>query len=186
MTHSLDFAGVSEKLFLLQQLVLASRPYCRISNVCQGSYPYGDDDWRAYTAKIKPVVCSYLIEIAAKVRILQDSSRQFVRPSVFVRANKYALQDIPLGKVHAGAFELSVREACNKIIHATRVELHWVTRNSKSHARYTHWTGDVHLYGEHRNDPWHLELNVHAWTFAVDTYIEEILSSEDSQALDFG
>jgi hypothetical protein len=183
MTHSLDFAGVDEKLFLLQQLILASQPYCRISNICQGSYPYGDDDWNDYNHKIKPVVCGYLIEIAAKVRILEDTSRPHARPSTFVRANRYATEDIPLGTIHRGNFDLTVREACNKIIHATRVELDWITRNSKSSDRYTHWTGKVHLHGERGKDSWHLELDVHGWTVAVDTYIEEIICSEDTQAL---
>src|SRR5690606_23832789 len=141
MTHSLDFAGVNEKLFLLQQLILASQPYCRISNICQDSHPYGHDDWNDYNNKIKPVVCGYLIELAAKVRILEDSSSRYVRPSAFVRANKYATDQIPLGKVHVGRFELTVRETCNTIIHATRVELGWITRNNKSQDRYSYWTG---------------------------------------------
>lgn len=34
--------------------------------------------------------------------------------------------------------------------------------------------------------PWHLELDVYAWTFAVDIYIDHVLSSEDAQALDVG
>lgn len=153
MTHSFGFEGVSEKLFLLQQLQAASRDYCRNSGICQGSYPYGHDDWNDYEHKIKPIVSGYMIEIAAKVRILQDSMSGQIRPLIFERADKYALEDIPLGKVHSGNFKLGIRESCNKIIHATRVELHWVTRNRKTQSAYTHWSGAVNLYGEKASRP---------------------------------
>ena len=186
MTHSLDFAGVAEKLFLLQQLCLASQPYCRHNGICKDSQPYGHDNWNDYSHKIRRTVSGYLIEIAAKIRVLQDSSAGVIRPSVFSRADDYAFEEIPVGVVHAGSFKLSVRETCNKIIHATRAELEWKTRNTRTIDRYTHWTGKINLLGERGAEQWHLELDVYAWTFAVDIYIDHVLSSEDGQALDFG
>lgn len=177
MTHSFGFEGVSEKLFVLQQLQAASRVYCRNAGICRDSYPYGHDDWCDYEHKIKRIVSGYMIEIAAKVRIFQDSMSSQIHPLIFERADKYALEDVPLGKVHSGTFKLSVREACNKIIHATRVELHYVTRNHKTQSAYTHWSGAVNLFGEKANKPWHLELDATAWCVSIDTYLDHILSS---------
>jgi hypothetical protein len=177
MTHSFDFSGVSEKLFVLQQLQAASREYCRSTGLCQNSYPYGHDDWNDYAHRIMPIVSGYMIEIAAKVRILQDSMSDQIRPSVFARADTYALEDIPVGKVHSGGFKLSVRESCNKIIHATRVELEWVTRNRKAQNAYTYWSGAVNLFGEKAGEPWHLELEVSAWCLSVDIYLDHVLSA---------
>lgn len=139
MAHSLDFAEAAEKLFVLQQLCLASQPHCRHNGICKESHPYGDDNWNDYNHKIKQTVCGYLIEVAAKIRVLQDSSAATIHRSVINRANQYALEDIPVGTVRAGGFNLTIRESCNKIIHATRVELGWKTRNSKTRDPYTHW-----------------------------------------------
>ncbi|QKT03010.1 hypothetical protein HUS23_03900 [Ectothiorhodospiraceae bacterium 2226] len=183
MSHSFHFSGVSEKLFILQQLQAASREYCRNEGICQGSHPYGHDDWNDYEHRIKPIVSGYMIEIAAKVRILQDSMSGQIRPSVFERADKYALEDTSLGKVHSGDFKLNVRESCNKIIHAKRVELDWVTRNSKRQSAYTHWSGAVDLFGERGNKRWHLELDVTGWCVAVDTYLDHVLSSAASDGI---
>ncbi|MCC8668701.1 hypothetical protein LN461_04885 [Xanthomonas arboricola] len=177
MTHSFDFAGSSEKLFVLQQLHAASRDYCRSAGICLDSHPYGHDDWNDYAQQIKPIVSGYMIEIAAKVRIFQDSMLGQIHPSVFQRADKYSLEDIPLGKVHLGNFKLSVRESCNKIIHATRVELGWVTRNRKTRNAYTYWSGAVNLFGEKASKPWHLELDATAWCVSIDIYLDHVLSS---------
>lgn len=177
MTHSFDFHGVGEKLFLIEQLRAASREYCKVEGICQGSYPYGNDAWVDYEHKIKRIVSGYMIEIAAKVRILQDSMAGHIRPAVFERANEYALEHIPLGKVHAGNFKLNVRESCNKIIHATRVELDWVTRNRKRDDAYTHWSGAVNLFGAKGADRWHLELDASAWCVSIDTYLDHVLST---------
>ncbi|MBL8262632.1 MAG: hypothetical protein JNM58_09410 [Xanthomonadaceae bacterium] len=183
MTHSFGFEGVSERLFLLQQLQAASRDYCRNAGICQDSFPYGHDDWNDYERKIKPIVSGYMIEIAAKVRILQDSMSGQIRSSIFEKADKYALEDIPLGKVHSGSFKLNVRESCNKIIHATRVELKWVTRNRKTQSAYTHWSGAVNLFGEKASKPWHLELDVAAWCVSIDTYLDHVLSRASSDGI---
>ncbi len=184
MTHSFGFDVAAEKLFLLQQLQAASREYCRSTGICQGRRPYGHDDWIEYEHQIKPIVSGYMIEIAAKVRILQDSLSSKLRPLIFERADKYALDDVPLGKVHSGGFKLSVRESCNKIIHATRVELHWVTRGRKTANAYTYWSGAVNLFGQKASQPWHLELDVAAWCVSVDTYLDHVLSSASSEGID--
>lgn len=183
MTHSFGFSGVDEKLFILQQLQMASRDYCRYKGIRRDSHPYGHDDWNDYGHAIKRVVSSHMIEIAAKVRILQDSTVDLIRPSIFKRAEEYALEDVPLGKVHAGSFELSVRETCNKIIHATRVELCWITRKSRALNGYTYWTGRVDLRGEMSKRAWHLELDVFAWCSVVDIYLDHVLSSAGSDGI---
>lgn len=183
MTHSFDFIGVSEKLFILEQLHAASREYCRNYGICQGSYPYGHDDWNDYEHKIKQIVSGYMIEIAAKVRILQDTLKGKLDPVVFRRADKYALDDIPLGRVHSGDFCLSVRESCNKIIHATRVELHWVTRNKKTLNAYTFWSGAVNLFGRKASNNWHLELDVSAWCASVETYTDYVVRGAESDGI---
>lgn len=185
MTHSFDFVGVSEKLFILQQLQAASRDYCRSSGICEDSYPYGHDNWKDYESKIKPIVSGYMIEIAAKVRILQDSMSGQIRPLIFERADMYALENIPLGTVHAGGFMLSVRESCNKIIHATRVELSWLTRNRKTKSNaYTQWSGAVNLFGARSGNSWHLELDVTAWCVAIDVYLDHVVSSAGMEGID--
>lgn len=183
MTHSFNFSEVSEKLFVLQQLQAASREYCRNSGICQGSHPYGDDDWNDYEHKIKPIVSGYMIEIAAKMRIFQDSMSGQILPSVFERADKYAIEDIPLGKVHAGNFNLDVRESCNKIIHALRVELGWTTRNRKSDNAYTYWSGAVNLFGVKANAPWHLELDASTWCTSINIYLDHVLSNASSDGI---
>ncbi len=186
MTHSLDFGSVGEKLFLLRQLSYASREYCKVEELLKGGYPYADDDWNAYGSRLKKLVSGYLIECAAKVRIFEDSIKGKVRPSAPRTADKHARDGLDIGTVRQGKFDLTVRESCNKIIHATNVELAWATGSSKRpYRRFTYWKGKFDLHGEHAGRPWQVELNVANWCEAVDAYIEELWSAADPDYLDF-
>jgi hypothetical protein len=186
MTHSLDFPSVSEKLFLLRQLSSGSREYCKNGNILKGSHPYGDDDWRDYAFQLKKLASGYLIETAVKTRIFQDSIHGKVRPSDIREADTYARKDCDIGVVHAGKFALTVRESCNKIIHATTVDLSWANSSVKRpYRRYTYWTGKFHLHGDHSGKSWHVELDVPNWCVAVDFYLDHLWGCTDPDDLSF-
>lgn len=180
MTHSLNFSDISEKLFILKQLQSASREYCRNIGISQNE---DSCDWLDYERFILPIVSGYMIEVAAKIRIFQDSFKKEIDSSVFSAANDAVIKSCPVGKVYSGDFKLTVRETCNKIIHATRFELKWVTRNSKTYEKYSYWSGLINLFGEKGANEWHLELDSTAWCVAIDDYLDEILSRVSLDAL---
>ena len=76
-----------------------------------------------------------------------------------------------IGIVHAGNVNLTVRESCNKIIHATKVDFNWTEvnlRKTKKKAEY--WNGGYHLHGKLGRATWHIELDMHAWARAMENF----------------
>ncbi len=177
MTHSLDFTSVSEKLFLIQQLVAASRDYCKTGEVGRRIDRYGEGAWSDYSSRLRQLVSSYSIECAVKARMLQDTLAG-TEDLNFSELDATAREGSDLGKVHVGSFELTVRESCNKIIHATNVELGWAeTRFRNPHRRIEYWDGTCHLRGKLGKSPWHVELNMTERADSLDYFIDLVASS---------
>jgi hypothetical protein len=175
MSHSFDFQSISDKLFLLRNLAAGSKTYCKVQGTEKGSHPYGDDEWGAYAFQLRRVISSYLIECAAKTRIFEDTIKGKVKPTEFKEADTYAQQDCSIGTVLKGSFNLTVRESCNKIIHATSVEL--AVANStvrRPYQKYTYWTGQYHLLGSHNRSAWEVALDIPKWCVALDFYLEHL------------
>lgn len=172
MTHSIDFAGIEEKLFLIQKLVLGSREYCEERDIGRTVGRYGEGAWSDYSYRLKELVSSYTIECAIKTRMVQDfvdanSSTRLDLASI----DSEAREGFEIGVVHGGAFDLTVRESCNKIIHATKVELGWACanlRNAKKKIEY--WAGSYHLWGKQGRSAWYVELDMQLWAIAMENF----------------
>ena len=71
MSYAIDFDALDEKLFLLQQISLASEKYCE-EDMVGSELDHGDSNFDIYWGWIKGIVSNYLIECAIKTRIFQD------------------------------------------------------------------------------------------------------------------
>lgn len=81
MTHPIYFSSIEEHLFLIEQLAHASLScISELYNTCETKK---QEDWHTtefeleflnYEDWLKPIVSDYLIQCAAKTRIIQDSS----------------------------------------------------------------------------------------------------------------
>lgn len=175
MTHSFDFPAVTEKLFVLRHLATGSRDYCREENILKGSHPYGDDEWRDYAFQLRRLISSYLIECAAKLRIFEDTASAQIKPSDIKEADLTAQRDCVIGKIQLGNKALSIRESCNKIIHATAVELIWANSTvKKPYHKFTFWAGKCVLQGRQGKAKWTVEINIVNWCAAVGFYLEQL------------
>lgn len=171
MTHSIDFHGIEERLFLLQQIVLGSRSYCEERGICRRPFPHGDGGWLNYSGSLQQLVSTYTIECAVKTRVVQDFIMASPRPLAMKSLELEATQGFNIGKVHEGEFNLTIRESCNKIIHATSVELGWTKVRLRNPSRQVeYWSGALHLRGKQARKSWHVELFVLKWAIAMETF----------------
>ena len=173
MTHVLDLSGANEKLFFLRQLVTGSREYCRREKLRTGTKDYTDEDWENYWGRLEFLVSKFLLDAATSLRVLQDSlSKQHSFKHLKEMERDLGLE-ATTGVVIEGNFKLTLRESCNKVIHATAVSLEPVSSRSKTvPGRYSYWNGLCSLEGEHSAKRWHVRLNVYDWCDCVDNYFE--------------
>jgi hypothetical protein len=179
MPHRIDIDGISRNLFVLRHLAVGSRPVCqglRIDRSDEGDKPFG---WNYYLGWLKFIVSQTLIETAIKVRIMQD----------FLKADPEDGTDLvpiesKINAVHVvGHFvpdlsPLPIREACNKIIHASEVTLVWIDA-SDDEGMYEFWNGTVTLDGCRGADPWSCQLYTAVFCTALDEFLLQIEEKVD-------
>ncbi len=172
MSHAIDFDALDEKLFVLQHLVLASSSYCEQRGIGTES-DEGDGAKDEYWGWVKALTSNYLLECAVKTRVFHD----FLTASRFEHELKKldaeAREGLTIGVARKGSFPATLRETCNKIIHATHVILVW-NEESKHH----YWSGKMLLTGAKGTEEWELELHVGQWARAMARYHESLSQSE--------
>lgn len=176
MSYIINFDELDGKLFLLQQLVLASENYC-LQEMMGSNLDEGDGKLDVYWGWIKGIVSDYLIDCAIKTRIFQDYLSENKMELDLTKVDLDARKNLEIGIIHKGNFELTLRESCNKIIHAKKSTPSW---NEKpiSDTIFKYWNGSFHLYGSKANQNWYLELRVGEWAKAMSIYHDMLDSSE--------
>jgi hypothetical protein len=86
------------------------------------------------------------------------------------RANEQGVRVV--AKCLNGKIKLSIRECCNKIIHAKDVSLTFVELDS-GFGHY--WNGVCALKGDMYGKPWHIELDIKKWVLAMKFYYAVIV-----------
>lgn len=151
MSHPIYFNSILNEARLIEQLAVASKEF--ISSL-RHIYPEIEEPPMATRLSIEVMqykdwlidaVSSGLISIATKTRILQDSYDLSVNDSECC-PEKAAFEEIPnIVQVVEGEFKNSIRECCNKIIHATSFDLDF----SLDYYGTEYWTGWCVLKGRH-------------------------------------
>lgn len=175
MSHAISIQTVEEHIFLLGQLATAGKAY---THELITTFESARDDpiecteldleRMRYHAHLESLVSDYLIQCATRTRIIQDTW-----PAEFEEGydpDKEAYERFTdIASCVTGKVRFSIREVCNKIIHATRFELKF--EDFGQHG-LKYWEGWCHLHGSHQGKPWHVELNVKKWAFALQYYYE--------------
>ncbi|MCW3150100.1 hypothetical protein N8H22_15955 [Stutzerimonas stutzeri] len=178
MTHPIYYGSIEEHLFLIEQLAHASLS-C-ISELHNSSETNKQENWQitafelersSYEAWLVTIVSDYLIQCATKTRIIQDSSDFTTDDEDYCpdREAYEAYSNIAIS--HAGNVQFSLREICNKIIHAKKFELIFL---NEPEGKFTYWGGSCCLHGDLRGKPWHVEINLKKWVLAMRFYYENI------------
>jgi hypothetical protein len=180
MSHSLDFVGLNERLFHLRHFVAGNKEFSRREQHYQGTRSEPSEDWSNYASRLRYFVSNDLIEIAAKVRVVQDTAASQVSAIWLKDLDAEAAALKPIGTVLGGNVQLSLRESCNKIIHASTFAL--VFENARSTVtkyNYSFWNGICHLSGEQSKKHWRIALDVYRWADALDYFLEELAGNVD-------
>jgi hypothetical protein len=73
-----------------------------------------------------------------------------------------ARDGLSIGRFVTAPGELSLRESCNKIVHATEARLGW-----SDDGVVESWNGLYRLFGEKLSKPWEVELYIADWSAAM-------------------
>lgn len=120
MSHLLDLEGIFEKLILLQHFAHGSEQYCRerlIGSECDA----GDGELDSYWSWVKSLVSAYTLECSVRLRVLLDAVADQPEANKIINIDAHARSGLVIGQVVDGKFELTLRETCNKIIHAKKL-----------------------------------------------------------------
>ena len=183
MSHIISDRVILEHLFLLEQMAHGSLACVKfLGNALDNSkthdyiqseaeiavYGYGGIV-EGYWDNVHKLVSDYLIQCATRTRIMQDFSDFSVEDSEYC-PDKESFNKFPAAaKILQGNFNLSLRECCNKIIHAKNVELVMEVEGS---SKLKYWNGLCILSGSKfkDTDTWQLELNISVWVMAMRYY----------------
>ena len=175
MPHAISIHSVEEHIFLLNQLATSSLTYV---GELRANFVYEKpEEWMCsefevefmgYQGQLESLVSDYLIQCATRTRIIQDTWKVDWEGDYDPDKEAYE-KFIGVAKCIEGKVKLSIREICNKIIHTTRFELEYVDLEQEG---FKYWNGKCHLHGSQRGEPWHVELNVKQWGFALQYYYQ--------------
>ncbi len=175
MPHILDLSGAHEALFHLRHLAAGSREYCRRGELHCGDRDYTPGEWAAYQGFLSFLASRSLLSLALNLRVLHDTARtkslgKGVATDIEEISNS---TEQGLGTVLQGDFELTLRESCNKIIHATEFRPEFKeSRTGRPVKRYAYWTGQVTALGSQGRANWVVQLDTLRWCDAVDEFFE--------------
>ncbi len=169
MSHAIDFDGISERLFVLQHLVHGSQAYCAGEGITAEMLE-DDEPFQNAWGWTKALTSNYLIECAIKLRMVHDYCSKQADASAIQDLEKQAAGSVSIGRILKGSFPLTVREACNKIIHATHATISFVP-SSNSKPPTLSWDGLYNLYGSQGARDWHLELDVARWANVASRFL---------------
>lgn len=166
MTHSIDFDSIEARLFTLHHVVLGSKAFCERFKISREFENPTEYEWWQYFGNLKALVSGTMIDAAIKIRMLQDiggaEDDEFDANKLQVKASR----GLDLGTVEdRGA--LSLRESCNKIIHATGAKLVW-QKIGLGDDVFEYWTGVYRLFGaDQSGKAWVARVNVADWCTAM-------------------
>ena len=149
MPHFVNVGGMRETLFLLLQLCMGSRQFCEKYRIDRTTERPTEFDWDYYAGNLKSAVCDGLIQISTKLRILQDIVRDAGEDFVddgfnLANVDEHSRKGLTVASDVSDSVPLSVREACNKVLHATETTLDW---EEVPDPPFEFWTGAVWLMG---------------------------------------
>jgi hypothetical protein len=112
----------------------------------------GDGAIDEYWGWVKAIVRNHSLEWSIKFRVLQDTVKGELEEAQLGTLDAQSRVGLALGTVTCGAFELTLRETCNKIIHAGRVVPQWATAEVGG-VEFNYWNGTLELSGDRDASP---------------------------------
>lgn len=179
MSHPIYYGSIEEDLLLLEQIVHGSRSmieyYQSILDTkkeCKLTLSEFEGELIGYEGFLEATVSDYLIRCASRTRIIQDTNEFKTDDPEYCPDQESFERYSGVAKCLNGKVKLSIRECCNKIIHAKDVSLTFVELDS-GFGQY--WNGVCALKGDMYGKPWHIEIDIKKWVLAMKFYYAVIV-----------
>ena len=173
MSHPIYFLEIEQQARNIEQLCCASLIHLRKFKSLQRIHSDKemvteyDIELRDYHEWLKYTVSDSLIQICTKIRIYQDSYKHEWDPTYSPEKEAYeAYQHV--AEVLEGNVNLTLRECCNKVIHALNFEL--VMVGSPDDIKY--WDGFIILSGSFGKNNWKIKINLYKFSLSVRLYLQ--------------
>lgn len=166
MPHLFNIDGISDSLFILQNLAHASPSFCREHHISRDTIGSNNIDWTYYFNHLKPLVCEHLIQSATRMRIQEEILRTHEDNIEFADIDAAARAGLVLGDFRDSDRVVTLRDCWNKVIHATDTWLDW-----HEDQEFEYWTGGVWLQGKLGDEQWELVLHICAFALASERYL---------------
>lgn len=182
MPHNINPDEISQSIFILQNLCLASHSFCQKYQVNEYSESDQEFNWDYYYGWLRLLVSEHLLQCAIKIRVIEDIVRENNQEVNFEEIGKNAQIDLVLGNLYGDKNILTVREACNKIIHALEFSVVFTPIDHNQHQdQGPHfWSGIVILRGKKKKAKWELHLCVEKFCIALCRFLSDIEHYIDS------
>jgi hypothetical protein len=192
--HVVDSDSIRESVFLIQNLVFASRPLCE--RIVQGAVPTRRVEItnENYFPWLHSTLSRLLLGVAIKTRVtmdILDAERRWLKKEDeadiedVLELSKGVSRSYAIGRSTPDSGTINIREACNKLIHANRVLLvneplierdPDLDQRSDPHHECVpvFWGGVLRLEGEKASSEWIVDLNVSEFCFALVDLVDRI------------
>ncbi len=179
MSHQIYYGSIVEDLILLEQVAHGSRAmveyyqsFLDTSKECDLSISEFEAELIDHEDFLQASVSDYLIKCATRTRIIQDTNKFKTEDPEYCPDKESFERHSGVAKCLNGKIKLSIRECCNKIIHAKDVNLTFLKLES---GIGQYWNGVCALKGDMQGKPWHIEIDVKKWVLAMKHYYAVIV-----------
>jgi hypothetical protein len=182
-THNIDTDSIRRICFELGTIIEASNSlasdlaYTEPEN---GIWPASSPLFTLHREMAEKEVLKFLLQLSLMVRTYDDIMKDSNDADAYAVHAKNTDGDNSLGAVEGGEL-LVLREACNKVIHATKIRAsyekieRWVPEGTVAPTEEAEdvWflDGEMELEGSHKGRPWEATLSVKDF---VDTILERV------------
>ncbi len=147
--HAFDTDEIEKKCYLLLSCCLSEKP---LTEFCQSLSEHGIPN---ISFMIQATIKRYLADIAIQVRMIDDLMKS--------RDKTHHVPEFTVGEITSQKnSELTIRESCNKIIHAISIEIK---------------ANEAVLIGQHYKSEWAVKINIKdfikAALFVVNRFEED-------------
>lgn len=169
MQHLINSYAIEEHANVLKQLCCSSLEYLRQIEQNPSSLNHSSEieiekddyfNWLEYT------VSNNLIEMSTKIRILLDNLKLPGDLPYSPEVEAYYEFNDTLVSIN-GCVKGSLRECCNKTIHATSFELF----NKCTNDGISYWSGIIILSGKQYKNEWKVGLNVFNFCRSIKSFL---------------
>ena len=175
MPHRIDIDSLHEEVFVLLNFCYASGTFASRHDL----NPLEDEgvSYQYYLDWLKFLLSEKLISCGIRTRIILDFLKDEDSEIDLHKEDRNICQRHKVGTLSGETIRLTIREICNKVVHADSISPQ--VRDHESKPNCECWTGRLLLAGRKRNQKWKLDLDLAEFCLALEEFIDFVEGSYD-------